>query len=82
MFCLQACPTIPCQSSLPDLSPIEHIWDVVGRPLQPSRNVDDLANQLETSWHEIPQDPIRALYQSMPRWGTACIQARGGPTLY
>ncbi|UYV80897.1 hypothetical protein LAZ67_19002125 [Cordylochernes scorpioides] len=51
----------------PDLSPIEHIWDVMGRRLQPSRNVDYLARQLETIWQEIPQHTIRNLYQSMTR---------------
>ncbi|UYV65955.1 hypothetical protein LAZ67_3005997 [Cordylochernes scorpioides] len=66
----------------PDLSPIEHIWDVMGRRLPPSRNVDYLARQLETIWQEIPQHTIRNLYQSMTRRVAACIQASGGPTTY
>ncbi|UYV74072.1 CADPS, partial [Cordylochernes scorpioides] len=36
----------------------------MGRRLQPSRNVDYLAQQLETIWQEIPQHTIRNLYQS------------------
>ncbi|UYV70855.1 hypothetical protein LAZ67_8000866 [Cordylochernes scorpioides] len=59
----------------PDLSPIEHIWDVMGRRLQPSRNVDYLARQLETIWQEIPQHTIRNLYQSIIRRVAACIHA-------
>ncbi|UYV67085.1 hypothetical protein LAZ67_4003851 [Cordylochernes scorpioides] len=62
----------------PDLSPIEHIWDVMGRRLQPSRNDDYLAQQLETIRREIPQHTIRNLYQSMTRLMAACIQASGG----
>ncbi|UYV83849.1 hypothetical protein LAZ67_X000408 [Cordylochernes scorpioides] len=53
----------------------EHIWDVMGRRLQPSRNVDYLVRQLETIWQEIPQHTIRNLYQSMTRRVAACIQA-------
>ncbi|UYV70264.1 Transposase [Cordylochernes scorpioides] len=73
--------TLTTQRS-PDLSPIEHIRDVMGRRLQPSPNVDYLARQLETSWEEIPQHTIRNLYQSMTRRVAACIQASGGPTTY
>ncbi|UYV82646.1 hypothetical protein LAZ67_22000361 [Cordylochernes scorpioides] len=72
--CLQSCRTLPWPARSPDLSPIEHIWDVMGRRLQPSRNVDYLARQLDTIWQEIPQHTIRNLYQSMARRMTACIQ--------
>ncbi|GFU40689.1 transposable element Tcb2 transposase [Trichonephila clavipes] len=50
----------------PDHSPIEHIWGVMERRLQPFRNVDDLSQQLERIWHEIPQETIRKLSQSVP----------------
>ncbi|UYV76869.1 hypothetical protein LAZ67_14002262 [Cordylochernes scorpioides] len=82
MDCLQSCRTLPWPARSPDLSPIEHIWDVMGRRLQPSRNVDYLARQLETIWQEIPQHTIRNLYQSMTRRVAACIQASGDPTTY
>ncbi|UYV82315.1 hypothetical protein LAZ67_21001686, partial [Cordylochernes scorpioides] len=75
MNCLQSCRTLPWPARSPDLSPIEHIWDVMGRRLQPSRNVNYLARQLETIWQEIPQHTIRNLYQSMTRRVAACIQA-------
>ncbi|UYV66712.1 ADARB2 [Cordylochernes scorpioides] len=67
MDCLQSCRTLPWPARSPDLSSIEHIWDVMGRRLQPSRNVDYLARKLETIWQEIPQYTIRNLYQSMTR---------------
>ncbi|UYV72756.1 hypothetical protein LAZ67_10000543 [Cordylochernes scorpioides] len=76
MDCLQSCQTLPWPARSPDLSPIEHIWDVMGRRLQPSRNIDYSARQLETIWQEIPHHTIRNLYQSMTRWVAACIQAR------
>ncbi|UYV70421.1 SETMAR [Cordylochernes scorpioides] len=79
---LQSCRTLQWPARSPDLSPIEHIWDVMGRRLQPSRNVDYLARQLEKIWQEIPQHTIRNLYQSMTRRVAACIQASGGPTTY
>ncbi|UYV78516.1 Transposase [Cordylochernes scorpioides] len=50
------------------------------RRLQPSRNVDYLARQLETIWQEISQHTIRNLYQSMTRRVAACIQARASRT--
>ncbi|UYV69341.1 hypothetical protein LAZ67_6003273 [Cordylochernes scorpioides] len=75
MDCLQSCRTLPWPARSPDLSPIEHIWDVMGRRLQPSQNVEYLARQLVTIWQEIPQHTIRNLYQSMTRWEAACIQA-------
>ncbi|GFT02615.1 transposable element Tcb1 transposase [Trichonephila clavipes] len=46
----QACPTLPLPARLPELSPIEHIWDVMGRLLQSFWNSDDLGQQLETIW--------------------------------
>ncbi|GFU12938.1 transposable element Tc1 transposase [Trichonephila clavipes] len=78
MNCLAACQTLPS----PDLSPIEHVWDMMGRRLHLPGNVDDPAWQLEKIWQEIPQDTIRVLYHSMPRCVAACIQTRGGSTPY
>ncbi|UYV72342.1 hypothetical protein LAZ67_9002712 [Cordylochernes scorpioides] len=73
--------TLTAQRS-PDISPIEHIWNVMERRLHPSRNVDYLARQLETIWQEIPQHTIRNLYQSMTRRVAACIQARDETWVY
>lgn len=82
MNCLEACQTLPWPARSPDLSPIEHVWDMMGRRLHLSGNVDALARQLEQIWQEIPQEAIRELYESMPRRVAACIQARGGATPY
>ncbi|UYV71493.1 hypothetical protein LAZ67_8003491 [Cordylochernes scorpioides] len=39
MDCLQSCRTLPWPVRSPDLSPIEYIWNVMERRLQPSQNV-------------------------------------------
>ncbi|UYV79193.1 hypothetical protein LAZ67_17001455 [Cordylochernes scorpioides] len=67
----------------PDLSPIEHVWDIIGRRLhalpQP-RSEDELWQMGEREWRAIPQDAIRTLIDSLLRRVAACIAVRGGPT--
>ncbi|GFX05473.1 transposable element Tc1 transposase [Trichonephila clavipes] len=78
MNCLIAYQILPWLSRSPDLSPIEHIWDVRGRRLHLPGNVDGLTRQLEQIWQEIPHKTIRVLCLFMPYRVAACIQARGG----
>ncbi|GFY18299.1 hypothetical protein TNCV_2047051 [Trichonephila clavipes] len=61
---------------------MEHVWDMMGRRLYLTGNVDPLAQQLEPIWHEIPQETIRVLYHSMSCCVAACIQARGNVISY
>ena len=82
MNCLQACQTLLWPARSLDHSPIEHVWDMMGRRSHLARNVDDLIRQLERIWQEISQETIRELYRSMPRRVAACIQVRGGSTPY
>ncbi|GFV91332.1 uncharacterized protein TNCV_898491 [Trichonephila clavipes] len=56
---------------------MEHVRDMLGRRLHLLGNVDDLAQQLEKIWQEIPQETFRVLYHSMSRRAAACIQDRG-----
>ncbi|KFM57473.1 Transposable element Tcb1 transposase, partial [Stegodyphus mimosarum] len=63
----------------PDLSPIEHVWDVIGRRLQIlplPRSEDELRQMVEREWRSIPQDTIRTLIDSMPRRVSSCIAVR------
>ncbi|GFX49556.1 hypothetical protein TNCV_4901981 [Trichonephila clavipes] len=60
----------------------QHIWDMMGRQLDLSGNVDDLARQLEQRWQEITQKTIAVLYYSLSSRVAVCIQARGGSTPY
>ncbi|GFV52436.1 transposable element Tcb1 transposase [Trichonephila clavipes] len=82
MNCLIACKTLPWPARSPNLSLIEHVWDIIERRLHLPVNVDDLARQLEQIWQEIPQETIRVFYLFMPRRVVACIQARDGSNLY
>ncbi|GFU31800.1 hypothetical protein TNCV_1176651 [Trichonephila clavipes] len=47
---------------LPDLSPVEHVQDMMGRRLHLPGNIDDLAQRLEQICQEIPQETMRVLY--------------------
>lgn len=71
----------------PDLSIIEHVWDILGRRLQseytnPPYSLDILSQRLIDQWNLIPQMDIQNLYRSMSRRLSECIQARGGHTRY
>ncbi len=75
---------LPWPALSPDLSPIEHLWDVLDkrvrrRPQQPE-SVDQLRTALLEEWNCIPQTRIQRLIASMRRRLTAVIQARGGHT--
>ena len=71
---------------IPDLNPIEHVWDIMGRQLramnpQPQNN-NELFDALRDTWDNIPQVQLAALVQSMRRRCTAVINANGGHTRY
>ncbi|UYV77475.1 hypothetical protein LAZ67_15001152 [Cordylochernes scorpioides] len=82
---LQDVQMLPWPPYSPDLSPIEHVWDIIIRRLhalpQP-RSEDELWQMVEREWRAIPQDAIRTLIDSLPRRVAACIAVRGGPTCY
>ncbi|UYV77730.1 hypothetical protein LAZ67_15002072 [Cordylochernes scorpioides] len=67
---LQDVQMLPWPPYSPDLSPIEHVWDIIGRrlralPQPPSE--DELWQMVEREWRAIPQDAIRTLIDSLPR---------------
>ncbi|UYV71313.1 hypothetical protein LAZ67_8002588, partial [Cordylochernes scorpioides] len=76
---LQDVQMLPWPPYSPDLSPIEHVWDIIGRRLhalpQP-RSEDELWQMVEREWRAIPQDAIRSLIDSLPRRVAACIAVR------
>lgn len=77
---------LPWPSLSPDLNPIEHLWDELGRrvrarPVQPI-NVAQLEIALQQEWQGIPQQFIRRLINSMHQRCRAVIQAGGGHTRY
>ncbi|GFV07215.1 transposable element Tc1 transposase, partial [Trichonephila clavipes] len=46
---------LPWPARSPDLSPIEHVLDALGRPLQPSRDTGELTAQMQRLWQDLPQ---------------------------
>ena len=67
----------------PDMSPIEHVWDMVGRRLiPPASTLDGLWTRIWTAWRDIPQEDIQGLFDSMPRCIERLIAAHGGFTPY
>nr|KAG5707944.1 hypothetical protein BaRGS_031675 [Batillaria attramentaria] len=70
----------------PDLNPVEHVWDMIGRAVHarvnPTRTLVQLGQALQQEWDQIPQQTIRNLICSMRRRCQAVIPARGGHTRY
>ena len=70
----------------PDLNPIEHVWDMIGRAVrgranQP-RTLAQLGRALQEEWDKIPQQAIRNLICSMRRRCQAVIRMYGAHTRY
>lgn len=70
----------------PDMNPIEHAWDMLARAVaarrNPPRTVQELVHAAQEEWRNIPQQNISNLVNSMGRRLQACINSRGGNTLY
>lgn len=70
----------------PDLNPIEHLWDQMGRQLRDHQplpaSLDDVENFVREIWVNIDQQKIRRLVQSMGRRCQAVIESRGRNTRY
>ena len=67
---------------LPDLSPIEHVWDQLKRQMSLCHSAHDLEVTVHDLWAHLPQDNIRRLITPCRTMHTACIAAGGGPTRY
>ncbi|GFT62374.1 DDE_3 domain-containing protein [Trichonephila clavipes] len=59
----------------PDLNPIEHVWDMLGRQI--AARQPELRRALFDEWCNIRQDQIVNLILSMPRRSKACIASSG-----
>lgn len=77
---------LPWPAQSPDLNPIEHLWDTLGRAILRQNVVfntrEQLFDCLSAEWNAIAQDQIDNLILSMPRRCRAVINNRGGHTLY
>ncbi|GFV41895.1 transposable element Tcb1 transposase [Trichonephila clavipes] len=77
---------LPWSAYSTDMSPIEHVWDLVGRRLALDPHFaalkDELLMRLQAIWNYLPQADIQNLFDSMPRRIATLIAARGGYTKY
>lgn len=72
----------PAQS--PDLNPIEHLWEVLGRQIRSEKlkNLDDLMQKLQLEWSNISSECIKNLVNSLPERCKAVIKSKGFATKY
>ncbi|GFX34590.1 transposable element Tcb2 transposase [Trichonephila clavipes] len=65
----------------PDLTPIEHVWDFLGRRLAartlPPVTIQELRLALQDEWAAMPQQLIDTLILSMGRRCETCLAVRG-----
>ena len=76
---------LPWPAVSPDMNPIEHIWDYLGRKVRARGNVHnltDLENALIQEWNNIPNVIFRRYVRSMRGRLAACINSRGDHTRY
>lgn len=70
----------------PDLNPIEHVWDMLGRRIRqrqhPPLDLQHLAAALVEEWDDITQESVATIIRSMRRRLEAVIEASGGNTRY
>ena len=68
------------------MSPIEQVWDLVGRrlarDLRPAASKDELWLSIQALWNSLPQADIQNLFDSMQRPIAALIAARDCYTKY
>ena len=76
----------PWPACSPDLNPIEHCWDQIGRAVSNRRvlgdTIADLRRHIEEEWANITQAKIQRLVRSMRRRCQACIATNGAHTRY
>ncbi|GFY21249.1 transposable element Tcb2 transposase [Trichonephila clavipes] len=69
------------QAYSPDLNPIEHVWDALGRRiaarLHHPENIQQLKQMLIEEWALLPQEMLHQLVLSMWRRYEATIAVRG-----
>ncbi|GFX74245.1 transposable element Tcb2 transposase [Trichonephila clavipes] len=79
-------PTSPWSVYSPDMSPIPHVWYLVGRrlvrDLRPAASKDEFLMRMQAIWDSLPQANIQNLFDSMLRHIAALTAALSGNTKY
>ncbi|GFX23447.1 transposable element Tcb2 transposase [Trichonephila clavipes] len=74
------------RACFPDMNPIEHVWDALGRRVagrQPSpQTLQELEKALLEEWDRIPQLVINSLIDSIPQRCSTLLAVRGNHTPY
>lgn len=77
---------LPWPAMSPDMNPIEHVWDYLGRKLNARnpkcQNIQELRNALVQEWQLYPQQKLRRLIHGMRRRVQELYRVRGGYTHY
>jgi len=75
---------LPWPAHSPDLNPIEHVWDILGRRMQhhDCQSLNQLFAALREEWDAIPQEDLDDLIQSMPRRVGMVISKQGSHTQF
>ena len=77
---------LPWPAYSPDLSPIEHIWDILDRKVRardpPPSTIPGLRRALAEEWDNLSAGTVNRLINSMHRRIRAAIAARGVHTRY
>ncbi|KFM75536.1 Transposable element Tc3 transposase, partial [Stegodyphus mimosarum] len=70
----------------PDLNPIEHVWDMLGRQIaalsHPPSSVTELRRTLQEAWNRLSPQLIQHLIASLVNRCAACLAVRGDHTPY
>ncbi|GFV86111.1 transposable element Tcb2 transposase [Trichonephila clavipes] len=70
----------------PDMNPIEHVWDALGRRVAgrqpPPQTLQELERTLLEEWDRIPQLVINSLIDPMPQRCSTLLAVRGNHTPY
>lgn len=78
--------SLPWPAQSPDLNPIEHLWDHLGRKVQKHKpqpkNRRELIAVLEEEWVKIEENVLEKLVNSMPKRVKDVISSKGYPTKY
>ena len=82
----EAVTSVPWPAMSPELNPIEHICDMLGRHIlarePPVQSIRQLEAALHRKWQQLSQQDIRPLTGGMRCRVEAVIQGRGGYTQY